>query len=293
MSRIVESVATINSLIRTLLALVVVGGGALVSWTAYNSFQDKDRQREALEQTELKLADTEAALRDVRDDLDARNAELLQRLEQIAELERDVEEKAQRITQLDTSLRLLKVNHRVARLTVLDQARDEESAELFTVVEFVELSPQGEPLGAGKQFRIQGDIVFLDNWVVKFDDRYVEEAALDRSTSLVLFRRIFGEFQEPRHGFPLDDVGGRPLAYGRGGAMSELEEKIWGDFWTIANDPVLAADLGIRAAHGEALSIRLQKGRSYRILLRASDGLSIVPEIDPPQPAQPARGLSG
>jgi hypothetical protein len=178
----------------------------------------------------------------------------------------------------------------VARLTVLDQTRDEEADELHSVIEFVELGPHGEPLGPGKQFRIRGDIVFIDNWVVKFEDSYIEEAALDRSTSLVMFRRIFGEFQEPRHGFLIDDEGRRPLAYGRGGTMSELEEKIWGDFWTIANDPQMAAELGIRAAHGEALSIRLQKGKAYRIMLRASDGLSIVPETEPPLPRP---GLSG
>jgi hypothetical protein len=290
MSRIVDSVATINSLVRTLLALVVVGGVSLVSWTVYSNFVEKDRQRTALIQTEQKLAATEATLTQVQDDLQSRTVELTRRLKEIQELQLDVEAKAKQISQLDTSLRLLKVNHRLARLTVLDQSRDEESDELYSLIEFVELSPQGEPLGQGRQFRIRGDIVFIDNWIVKFEDKYIEQSDLDRSTSLVLFRRIFGEYQEPRQGFTLDDVGRRPLAYGRGGTLSEFEEKIWGEFWNIANDPQQAAELGIRAAHGEALSIRLQKGRSYRIMLRASDGLSIVPEFAAP-PQSP--GLSG
>ena len=43
-----------------------------------------------------------------------------------------------------------------------------------------------------------------------------------------------------------------------------------------------ARELGIRAAHGQAVSIKTQKGKSYRILLRASDGLSIVPDGEVP-----------
>ncbi len=290
MSRFIDSVATINSLIRTLLALAVLGGLSAVGWVGYSTFLEKDRHQAMLVETEQKLADAEAALQQVHLDLETRTAELQRRLEEIKELELDVEAKAQQIEQLDTAMRLLKVNHRLARLTVLDQSRDPESDELYSVVEFTELGPQGDPLGPAKQFRIRGDLVYLDHWVVKFDDKYVEQADIDRSTSLVLFRRIFGEFQEPRQGFSLDDVGSRPMAYGRGGAVSEFEEKIWSEFWGIASDPEKAAELGIRAAHGEALSIRLQQGRSYRILLRASDGLSIVPEAKRhPLPS----GLSG
>ncbi len=59
--------------------------------------------------------------------------------------------------------------------------------------------------------------------------------------------------------------------------MTEFEKEIWDNFWTIANDPGLAEKKGIRAAHGEAVSMKAEKGKSYRIVLRASDGLSIVP----------------
>jgi hypothetical protein len=59
--------------------------------------------------------------------------------------------------------------------------------------------------------------------------------------------------------------------------MSDFEQRIWSDFWSIANDPQRAAGLGIRAAHGEAVSMKVATGRSYRLELRASGGLSIVP----------------
>ena len=95
--------------------------------------------------------------------------------------------------------------------------------------------------------------------MVKFDDKYVEQADIDRSTSLVLFRRIFGEAQKPMDGYPLDNIGARPKAYGQGEELSPFEEKIWTDFWGIANDEKKARELGIRAAHGEAPSIKVKR----------------------------------
>ena len=176
----------------------------------------------------------------------------------------------------------MKVSHRVGWLTVLEQDIDPTTNQLYTVGQFVEVNDKGEAISEPKQFRINGDVVYIDNWVVKFDDEFVERAEIDRSTSLVLFRRIFGEHQPPTDGFAIDTVGSRPQAYGTNGVMSDFEKKIWEEFWTIANDEARAKDLGIRAAHGEAPSMKLQKGKSYKVMLRASDGLSITPDSSPP-----------
>jgi hypothetical protein len=167
-------------------------------------------------------------------------------------------------------------------LTVLEQDVDPQTNQLYTVGQFVEVNDNGEAISEPKQFRINGDVVYIDHWVVKFDDQFVERAEIDRATSLVLFRRIFGENQTPNDGFAIDVVGSRPQAYGSGNSMSEFEKKIWDEFWTIANDEARARELGIRAAHGEAPSMKLQKGKSYKVLLRASDGLSITPDSSPP-----------
>ena len=48
----------------------------------------------------------------------------------------------------------------------------------------------------------------------------------------------------------------------------DFEKKIWDDFWLIANDPKRAAEMGIRAAHGEAVSMRVRPGKTYEIDLR-------------------------
>ena len=65
--------------------------------------------------------------------------------------------------------------------------------------------------------------------------------------------------------------------------MSEFEQKLWTEFWEFANDPVKASEMGIRAAHGEAIAIKVKEGRYYNIELRASGGLSVKPVANPPE----------
>jgi hypothetical protein len=275
LGRFNETVATINSAVRTALATIVVGGVTVGTYYGYQTYYAKDLAIRRAAQD----ADQAAKERDeAKANLTKANEELQSKSQQIATLNLDLEAKLKQIQKLETSLALLKVDRRLARLNVVEQGEDAQTMEQFSDVEFTELSTDGNPLGQPRKFRIRGDVVYVDNWIVKFDDKYVEEADLERSTSLVLFRRIFGEKQQPADGFPLDEVGVRPQAYARGGQMSEFEKKIWGDFWNIANDEAKAKDLGIRAAHGEAVSIKVQKGKAYKMQLRASDGLSILPE---------------
>jgi hypothetical protein len=270
-----ETVTTISSAVRTALATIVIGGlaiGGYVGYSTYNAKElDANRVRKDLEDAKQLAAAKEAALVKATQEITLRD-------QQITNLNADLEVKKQEIQRLETSLTLLKVDHRLARLTVVDQGMDPKNDELYSDVEFVELNDEGEPIQSPRKFRIKGDVVFVDNWIVKFEDKYVEQADLERSTSLVLFRRIFGEMQQPKEGYPLDPIGERPAAYAAGRRETEFEKKIWADFWNIANDEKRAAEMGIRAAHGEAVSIRVQPGKSYRISLRASDGLSIVPE---------------
>lgn len=293
MAGFMDSVGTINSVIRTILAVVVVGAMGAGGWYGYQFYREGDAELRQKEQElvtarhELDVLDQQ--LSDTRHEVEQQRVELSEKTQQIVELNEDVKRKEAEIQRLDASLRLLKVNHRVAWLTVLDQGVDPETKEEYTDVQFVEVNDEGKALDKPREFHIKGDIVYIDNWIVKFDDKYVEQSDIDRSTSLVLFRRIFGESQKPTDGFSLDAVGTRPSAYGRGKPMSDFEKKIWGDFWNIANDATKAREMGIRAAHGDAPFIKLKKGSSYRIELRASDGLSIRPDDSPPPiPGKPA-----
>lgn len=274
MPGMMENISTLNSFIRTVLALVVIGGVGGGGWYAYSKYNAKEF--EAAENAR-ELATANQKLQDAMADVEAKGKLLVKKDAEISQLNKDIEK-------LQTRIALLKVDHRLARLTVREQTKSPETGEIRTKVEFVELNDEGVPYESEtpRTFDIKGDLIYIDSWIVKFDDKYVEAAEIDRSTSLCLFHRIFGEKQNPVDGFPLDQSGTRPTGYARGGKMTDYEKRIWDDFWEIANDPAKAKEMGIRAASGEAPSMRVQNGKSYRVMLRASGGLSIVPEATEP-----------
>lgn len=273
MPGMMENLATVNSFVRTLLAVLVLGGLGGGGWYAYSKYTSKEQEAQENAQ---KLADATK-------ELQAKEAELATAAKTIQEKEVKIVALNKDIEKLRTRMALLKVDHRLARLTVTGQEKRGEKGDLYTTVEFVELNDEGVPYtnDPARVFEIKGDLVYIDSWVVKFEDKYIEEKDLDRGTSLCIFNRIYGEQQQPIEGFPLDRRGTRPTGYARGGQETDFERKIWDDFWNIANDPAKAKEMGIRAASGESPNMRVQKDRSYRVTLRASGGLSITPEEKP------------
>ena len=216
--------------------------------------------------------------------------ENLQLKQQVDELKEQVDDLRRENQRLTTALRLLKVDHRVAQIDVLSQEGSAEKGDLATHFTFVELDRGGNRLEQPRQYRVAGDVVYIESWVVKFGDEYVEQGDPLRSTSLCLFRRVFGEAQRPINGFDLDRDGSRPAAYRTKRGPSELEKEIWGRFWELANDPDAAEKLGVRVVHGEAPFQKMLPGKRYKVLLRASGGLSITPEDLPPEAVPSSTG---
>ncbi|MFT5153210.1 MAG: hypothetical protein ACI841_003210, partial [Planctomycetota bacterium] len=125
---------------------------------------------------------------------------------------------------------------------------------------------------------IEGSRVYVESWVIKFEDEFVEQGDHLRGSSLVLFKRLFGDQQEPASGTTIDAVGSKPRIYGDEDGPSPEHAELWERFWDYANDPAAAAKKGVRAMHGEAPFTELRPGGSYKVELRASDGLTISPE---------------
>ena len=281
-----KTLQALNSFLGTILALAIVGLISVGGWIGYRShFADKF----ALIETEEKLALSDAEIKRLSRDLDERmnqveelDTRLTASLEEAKLLSREVQEKIKDIKRLKTAMTLLKVDHRLARIDVLSQQGSRENDDLATEFSFVEVDENGNPLEDARHFSIEGDVLYLDAWVVKFTDEYVEQGDPLRSTSICLFRRLFGENQHPSNGFSLDPVGSQPVAYRTDGQPSEFEQRLWNRFWDLANDPQMALKEGVRAAHGTAPYVKLRPGKRYRVQLRASDGLSIVPEKTPP-----------
>jgi len=285
-----RTLSAVNTLLGTLVGLAVVVLVAAVGWLGYSAYS---AEKWALEQTENELAQREARIQELTENLEFERGQIQQLTKDLGasrkdnqRLKQEVAAQKAEIERLETSVRLLKVDRRIAEIRVLSRQGSPLEDNLITKISFVEIDGQGKALEKPRVFNIQGDVVYVDAWVIKFDDKYVERGDPLRSTSICLFRRIFGEAQQPKDGFVLDAVGSRPIAYHTGGKISKTEQEIWSRFWEYANDPAKAKKAGMRAVHGEAPSIKLVPGRVYKILLRASGGLSItagepIPDQDP------------
>src|SRR5688500_18758525 len=138
-----EKLATINSFVRTLLAVVVLGAVGYGGWFGYATYNAKEieaqKKSKELEEATGKLADAQR-------ELDAAEAEITQKSLLIIEKDSKISELNLDIEKLEASLALLKVDHRLARLTVVDQGKDPNTGESFSRIEFVELNDEGVPI---------------------------------------------------------------------------------------------------------------------------------------------------
>ncbi|MCC6493836.1 MAG: hypothetical protein IT424_12555 [Pirellulales bacterium] len=282
MGKINDSVHTFNSFVRTVLFAALVGGAGLVGWKAYSIYNEP----------QLKLDEKQRELDSLAAKLHQTSADLDQRQRQIESLNVQIEQKNEAIAKLETANSLLKLRHRIARLEVIDQTQDGATGRPRTEIEFYEVNEDGAAVSDKRQrFAIDGDRVYVECLLAKFDDKYIEANDLDRRTAICLFQRIFGEHQQPQEGFAIDQVGSAPTSYARGGEMSQFEKRIWQDFWTLANDPAKAAELGVRAVHADAPSMLVEKGGVYELELRTTGDFTfrrVAEPADTPPAAESA-----
>jgi uncharacterized protein YoxC len=257
----------LNVLLANLLGLGVL---ALLAAGAYFGYQALTGDKRALQEAEQKLRASQA-------EIDGLRTQLAQRQQQIQTLQNDLAEKQKQIEQLRTAVRLLKVQHRLAHLEVISQEVSPQTGQLETRLRFLEVDDAGKPIDKPKEFTIQGDVVHVAALVIKFADEYVEAGENLRGASICLFHRLYGDKQPPEQGFPLDPVGSRPAVYQTGQQMSDWERELWKNFWEYSNNPTKARQVGIRAAHGDAVYQQLRPGKRYKVLLRSTGEFTIQP----------------
>lgn len=248
---IMENVQTVNSAVRTTLMVCVAGCVGFGSWMGYNEY--------ILPGIEGKKAKEEnVALR--------------------AELEQqrlDLKEVTIENDKLKVSMGLLKIDSRVAQLTVNKKSVDENGRN-FLEVTFSEVDKEGRFVGSSREYTLKGHTFFIDCWVAQFEDQYVEQADPLRRASIFTFKRIYGDEMKAIDGFPLDDFSKPAGIYGESEA-SEFANQIWKDFGTVCNDLDRQSELGIRAAHGQANYVSPEEGLTYEITIRSSGAVSLVP----------------
>jgi hypothetical protein len=147
---------------------------------------------------------------------------------------------------------------------------------------FIQYQPGTETPAFRRSMVLPGEEVYIDALVVQFERKFVEEGDGLRGKSLLLFRRAFGDRQQPVQGTPLFTAQPESLVpelLQVDSAPTEFEKKIWTKFWDYMNDPKLAAADGVRVAQGEAPHVKPVAGQVYQLRLRASGGLEIRPRL--------------
>ena len=255
MSNFMNHVTTVNSSVRTLLILAACG---VIGYFGYFGYQNYVKPSHEAKQAIAELAT-------LKEDFAKQKMELA------------------KVTKLNermaTSMKLLKVDKRVANIEVLKIEKDEDGNPLMDL-SFTEVGENGEEIGITKNYTIKGDKFYVDGWVVAFEDKYIEQADELRGASLFVFKSIYGNDETPRDAQRLDDDSqNRPGIY-EDNHKSDFEQKIWSDFWGVCNDNHKQQELGIRASHGQSTYIAGQEGKTYQIEIRASGstGIKIVNE---------------
>jgi hypothetical protein len=187
------------------------------------------------------------------------------------------------IANLKTIVGQLTRDIRMAEVAVVGQTTE----PLTTTFKFVEVDANGEQTATPKLFTVAGDVAYFDALVIKFEEpfkplnelplRQEELSAPLMNKAIILFRRVFSEKQKPEDGFPLDTPGQPPEPYRGKAPPSAFEATLWSQFWELANDPKLAKEHGVRAAHGQAVYMKLQRGKYYVLEQRLTGDMTIRP----------------
>ncbi len=266
MPDLMNNVKTINSAVRTVMvvgACSVVGYGG---WFGYNNYVKPSTQAK---QAISDLADLRVQFEETETALKASKAEL-------AETNVALDKSEELNERLETSMRLLKVDRRMANVTVLVKGKDKEGNP-FLEVEFMEVDENDQPIGTARNFTLKGDKFYVDGWVATFEDKYIENADELRSASMFVFKSIYGDAEAPRDAQRLDtesDGNGLPGIY-QNSAKGKFAEQIWGDFWKVCNDTALQNEMGIRTAGGRTTYIEGIEGKTYRVNIRSTGDVSM------------------
>jgi len=179
----------------------------------------------------------------------------------------------------------LQTDKRVARIIVTDQEAD-ENGQVWTTLLFGEYGRDGSNYldGSERRFVIEGKGAHIDAYVIEFEGKYVEANEPLRGHSIALFKRIFGDKQTPEGGFTIDSPGEIPDIYkGADPAQRDMEQKLWKEFWRLADDEAFRKEWGVKLAYGSSgFREEFKKGFIYTLMLSPTGGLKLTAErMDP------------
>lgn len=204
--------------------------------------------------------------------------------EHFSAAKRQLEEANEKISQLEVVNQklemanvFLKKTRRLAVISDIVKEKQEGSDAVKTTFSFSEVDLSNNQIGEKRTFTIDGDILYIDTMVIKFEDNFVEQGDVLKGSALCLFNRLFSEKQKPEEGFRIDAEGETPKPYKLDSLnASDFEKELWGNFWKLAQDPEFAKSKGVRAAHGVAPSMKLQEGSTYKLEMRNTGEMTFL-----------------
>jgi hypothetical protein len=199
------------------------------------------------------------------------------------EKDRVIAEQQRVITEIGKKLDRAWSNEIVADVRVTALRKDAAGKPMIDLT-FTQYEPGTENPTFQRSLTLTGEEMYIDALVVKFDRKFVDTGDGLRGKSLLLFRRAFGDQQKPVDGVPLFPVqpGAQVLIPEKlqvDAVPSDFERKIWSQFWDLANDPDRAKAEGVAVAQGEAPHVKPVVGQVYKLTLKASGGLDMVPRL--------------
>lgn len=195
------------------------------------------------------------------------NWELRTALKQVEQLNR---EKAQ----LVEYARRLVETRRVAQVRVDGQSREADGTTV-TRLTWQEIGETGV-IGQPATLTVRGTQIYFEAYVLKFTPQLVGAPDESRMTSLAMFRRVFGDEQEPRSG-PVIPATARPVVGDAG--QGARYGKYWEKFQVFADNPAEAERYGVRVAQAEAPSVIAAAGKVYELSLDAAGGINVRPVV--------------
>ena len=166
--------------------------------------------------------------------------------------------------QLKEAISNLTEEERIGYAKVIRQ--EKVGGMLKTTIRFVEIARDDQTKLSDAEFTVDGDVLYFDGMVVVFP----EELVIDGSArAIFLWRRIFGEHQEPTYGLKIGKAGEEPARYREffDKVDPENNETFWEGIWKLANDAQGLDEHGIRVIQGEAISQKMVPGIVYTFIL--------------------------
>ncbi|NNM87084.1 MAG: hypothetical protein HKL95_01030 [Phycisphaerae bacterium] len=131
-----------------------------------------------------------------------------------------------------------------------------------------------------KKIIIPGHTPFVDGFVLKFQDKYVENGDLLRGKSLAFFRCIYANQQAPDHGTSLYGPDGVPLVFSnKNGHPNTLERRLWSRIATLMRHPRECPKFGLQLVQQQAVSLPVRPGKLYEIYLQNDGGLEFIQKL--------------